>query len=222
MSTSSTVVRLESRLGESDVFNAFERIFAASPCVSIPLRIPTSTITVRSAREILSNRQSPRHLCDTIWSATVHRSQQQQDPWQTVALWLMLPSLRAISRRLCRTWHLDIEDARSEVLLSFLKVLRSADPNRARIGSYLWWRTFGAARQACMSASREHATEDIELIASTRPDPRHDWPSAIPNTPEEAPSDPGVREGERLGALAGRLGIRHVVTSRGNGNGVAA
>ncbi len=128
-----------------------------------------------------------------------------------MAIWMMLPSLRAIVRRLHRAWATDIRDIQSDALCGFIEALGRLDPEQEP-GKRLWWQTFSSARNGCQRAVREQPVDDIESAlqrqAEAHPDPLS--PAEL-GRPEASARDYSTIEGERLGALADRLGLAGMI-----------
>lgn len=175
---------------------------------------PPHALDVREGRDIVEDWNASRALTEAIWTALIHRVQQDPRHWREPAIWLMLPRLRAITSRLRRSWRTDSDDIRSDVIIGFIEAMRKADPNRHNLGSYLWWATHNHARHACRQLTRESASEDIELVAARRTTYSQETPTE-PGRVDVAPSPSVVGvEGERLGSLAQRLGLRDRIRTR--------
>lgn len=214
-----------SPLKYSNVFDVLEAELATSSALPIVLvepgecgpDSPAAAVTVRDARAIVQDSEVPDPILDAIWTALLHRARSEPPRWEPILLWLMVPRLRGIANRLGRTWRIDMQDIRSEVILAFLNTVRQVDPGQPKLGPHLWWNTYGRARQACWQATREVACEDIELLGARQAVP--DDCCSLDETMHEATTannqhDHKAIEGERLGSLAARLGLRAVVDGR--------
>jgi hypothetical protein len=170
--------------------------------------MPAMAVTAAHAREIVRDNEVWDSLRDAIWAALVRHAMSRSRQWQRAAIWVALPGLRVIVNRLHRVWRTDLDDLRSEVVLGFLEAVRQADPDQSHLGSRLWWNTYRLARQMCQQARCECVVENIELLAGAdRAEPQHVDPSSI----KSGTDDRLAVEGERLGSLAARLGLRGVV-----------
>ncbi|WP_158895145.1 hypothetical protein [Amycolatopsis anabasis] len=183
--------------------------------------VPSAAIDVRQARELVHDRTASPVIRNAIWTSVLVRTRLRPQHWQSVAIWIMLPGLGAIARRLRRIWRLDIADIRSEVLVGFVEALRQTDPNRNSPGTTLWWATYRHARAACQRSVREIPREDLDDLVARSAVSDHS------NTPPSCPVSYGVvevsstgepsdrAEGERIGSIAERLGLRDRIRDRG-------
>lgn len=220
-------------LTSSNIFSEIETEIGASAALSAVLLepdecasgVPATAVTATQARDLLLDRPTPESLRDAIWTVLVRRASTQPRPWERIAIWVMLPSLRGIANRLHRRWRVDIQDLRSEVVLGFIEALRQADPDQPHLGARLWWNTYRLARQMCRQGMFEQPTTDIDLIAA-----RHatgDRALASPVQPIDPVTIVGGRldsqavESERLGSLAARLGLRTVIEDHRSGDGIS-
>lgn len=192
---------------DTEVASMAESLVIIEPDTYAP-GIPAMAVTAAQAREIVRDNEVWDSLRDGIWAALVRQAMSRSRQWQRVAIWIALPGLRVIVNRLHRVWRTDLDDLRSEVVLGFIEALRQADPDQSHLGSRLWWNTYRLARQMCRQARRECVIENIELLATTdRTVPQHADPSSI----KPGSDDRLTVEGERLGSLAARLGLRAMV-----------
>lgn len=215
----------------ANVLDAIDAEFTATAHSPVVLDVdqiqPDATsaaVTLTEARRIVCDPDAADGLRDAIWAALIQRAQEDPQRWERIALWTTLPRLRGITGRLSR-WRVAPADIRSDVVVGFLEAVRAVDPAQPHLGKRLWWRTYGHALQACLRATLELATADIERAAN-----RRRLQSTVPG-PDAGPihhdQDRAVVEGVRLGSLAGRLGLRHVIDDHvaddcGNGFGEAA
>ncbi|GAA5158071.1 hypothetical protein [Amycolatopsis dongchuanensis] len=77
------------------------------------------------------------------------------------------------------------------------------------LGKQLWWRTFNFANNARKKHAHEQATDQIEKIISQATEAADDPNFWSPTA--NAHYDPELIEGERLGALASRLGLQSLL-----------
>lgn len=198
---------------DAEVASMAESVVIVEPDACAP-GIPAMAVTAAHAREIVRDSEVWDALRDAIWAALVRRAMSRSRQWQRAAIWIALPGLRVIVNRLHRVWRTDLDDLRSEVVLGFLEALRQADPDQSHLGSRLWWNTYRLARQMCRQARCECVVEDIELLAKAdRSEPQLTAPTD-PGSIRAGSDDRLSVEGERLGSLAARLGLRVVVSER--------
>jgi hypothetical protein len=207
-----------------NVFDALEAEFAGSPLMSATLvehgecgaGVPEANIRVQAARDIVHDPMTSLIVCDAIFAALLRCARTRPESWQLAAIWTMLPGLRAITRRLRRTWwSVDVQDIRSDVLVGFLDALRRTDPTRENLGAHLWWATYRHARQPCEQATREITSEDIDTLAAraatadhaTTPPANLACSGGVTAPPTDTPINGTRLEGERLGSIAHRLGL---------------
>jgi hypothetical protein len=229
-------------LNHADVFEAIEAEGASlaadsnlqldvGPCTP---GVPSKAITIGDARRLVNDPAVPDPVRDEIWASLVRRAQAAPRRWEQIAIWMMLPRLRGITGRLRRIWRNDVQDIRSEVLVGFIEAVRQADPIQPGIGARLWWNAYRLARQACWHATREWPTDEIDRFAARQAATDHATAAPAGPVPVEmiadGSHDRNAVEGERLGSLASRLGLRTVIdghlppatNTRGNGSGEAA
>jgi hypothetical protein len=206
-----------------NVFYAVEAQFAASRLASVTLvdqgqcgeGLPECPITVAAARNVVHAPATNLAVCDAVFAALVRHSRTRAKEAQLVAIWVMLPGLRAIAHRLRRTWRTDVEDIQSDVVLGFLEALRNVDPSRRNLGAYLWWTTYRHARRPCENAVRETAVDDIATLATytatsdhaNNPLVRPIRSGTVDVTSVDSPVAESGVAGERIGSLAYRLGL---------------
>ncbi|MBO0884624.1 MAG: hypothetical protein J2P17_30690 [Mycobacterium sp.] len=182
----------------------------------------SKTLTVAEARETILSPDTPDLQRDAIWSVLIRRVKATQSRhWQRIAIWTMLPYLRGITYRLHRTWGTDLEDLRSEVVLGFLEALRQADPGQQHLGRHLWWNTYRIARRMCRQPAFELAMADDDLIGARAATDRETPPPIDPDLIAKGNRDSQTVEGERLGSLAARLGLRAVIADHVSGAGAS-
>lgn len=204
----------------TNLFTAIENdaVSRAIPEMIIQLGTVTGTkideIAMEEARKMLLNRGSSESLRDAVWSVLIRESVIRPRFWQPIAIWTMVPFLRLITRRLHGTWHVDLQDLRSEVVVSFLEALRQADPCQAHLGQRLWWNTYRIARKMCRQKVSERPSLIIESLAAVADDcvapPSR---SADAGVVFDGERDAQTIESVRLGSLAARLGLRAVVAA---------
>jgi DNA-directed RNA polymerase specialized sigma24 family protein len=211
----------------SDIFQAIEAQIAAAAETGdvLPDAGEPSVFhrELRATRDAVLDHNTSSAYRDAVWGELMRRTRAGDQIWQEIAIWMMVPKLRAIARRICRGAPMELSDVQSEVILGFIEGLRTIDPSSEnlewllrRAASHRGWHVREQRRN-------EIPVEDINLVAG-RPvngDQVGDPPVApvhadiIAGTSEDADSRRRL-EGERLGSVAQRLGLRdHVRRSRG-------
>jgi hypothetical protein len=203
-------------LNSLSIFTAIEEHFTAlTSSLREPLMLVLSDaevdeprrMTLQDTRTITRDRGAALEDRDAIWRELVHRARREPEPWRLVAVWVMLPGLRAAAHRIAQSTRLDIADIRSALIAGFLEALDAVDPQRENLGSLLYWSSYNAARTACRAHDRELPTGEIERAA--KPDDLPAMPvhrHVVTATQHVAPSG-GLLEGERLGSIATRVGV---------------
>lgn len=152
---------------------------------------------------------------DAMWAELTRLCQERGGDWHLTAIWMMLPALRKAVWRRQRT-GMELTETEAEAVAGFIEAISAADPQRARLGSHLWWQTY---RHLAKVAARERTAipvADTEMIQSRQEDPMrpkdlladavHEGVLTVP----EADLISRTRlEGERLGAVAQQLGLRY-------------
>ncbi|ARX84671.1 hypothetical protein SMD44_04122 [Streptomyces alboflavus] len=190
----------------------------------------------QAAREVLYGATLDEQLRDEVWREAVVRARQKPDRkgatskevWRLLTIWLALPGVYRTVHRVTSLLPVDRHDLEAEVVLALLEVIGTTDLDRSDVGGTIVRaavnRAWGYARQTAL----EVPVVDIASIAAVRNactsmDPgsvsENDWELHIepPSRPDglAAPLHFTVSrttiEGERLGALAERLGLRDVV-----------
>jgi hypothetical protein len=202
-------------LNSPSIFTAIEEHFTTlTSSLREPLIVAPSDaevdeprrMTLQDARTIARDRGAAPEERDAIWRELLHRARREPEPWRLVAVWVMLPGLRAATHRVAQGTRLDIADIRSALIAGFLEALEAIDPQRENLGSTLYWSSYNAARTACRAHGRELPTEEVDRAAE--PDDLPDIPvhRRVVTAQHVAPGG-GVLEGERLGSIAARVGV---------------
>lgn len=203
------------------VFSAIDGHFTdSSQQIRLVLEIPGCPdrgISLVDARRLLLARSTEPACRDAVWSSLISRAQANGGAWELAAVWMMTPGLRKIAGILHRrNVAVEIKEIDSEILLGFIETLHAIDPNEERGGARLWWGAFRRGQDACARIRRELPVGDVELVAGNSPavessgtslsEAVHDGVISVP----EADLINRTRiEGERLGAIAERLGLRY-------------
>ncbi|EFC85800.1 hypothetical protein [Parafrankia sp. EUN1f] len=187
--------------------------------VPYPGATEVEQISVKRMRDMLLDPGVPSEVRDSIWSRLLRTSREKRDPWDVVTIWMMAPGLRRICWN-CRRFGFvaDLAELEAEAVSAFLVTARSADPDRPELGAWLWSATYRHVRRAVPRPRCETPTADIELVQALDASP-FDASRAIaafqrlvddtaPAVEQSGDGDPVKVEGERLGAVAQRLGLR--------------
>jgi hypothetical protein len=180
--------------------------------------LPERALDLREVRDILLDGEVDTAVHDAIWRELVRLARDHGHDWQLVAIWMMLPGLRGISRRLSGGTASVSRDLEAEALTEFLHALQTIDLSQRQLGAELQRAAYRGGRRvlAQISRSRELPTGDIELVGGIRGGP--DQPdglltdavhSGVLSVPEAALINRTRLEGERLGAVAHQLGLRY-------------
>jgi hypothetical protein len=212
------------------ILDSIEAYFALSPHMqALALEVPSPAVdqgvvrtSIRAARDTMLSAEAPARTRDAIWPLVVQRAHEKEDPWEIVAIWMMIPGLRKICWRCHRHEPpLTLAELETEAVHAFVEALSTADVNRPELGSWLWWATYRNVQRAVSRLRRETPTADFELIAMLDASP-YDASritsgsadrvgQAVPVVDSQADQDLGRVEGERLGSMAQRLGLKHVL-----------
>ena len=166
--------------------------------------LPPRHHSLSELRTILLDESTEPELLDAIWRQVIKLTHGDRR-WELSALWLMLPALRSIRRRLTMARPADRQDLESEIILAFLKNLREADPTGVHLSKTLWWKVFAHARSVRMWLWRESPSEFADILAEQQR--RDEEPSTASDVPGPMVADSTRREGVLLGTLAQRLGL---------------
>lgn len=206
------------------VFDALEAQFAGSS-LALSLTLDgakigngpeAASLTLEHLRVLAQDPGTEIVTRDAIWTELVQLAQRQSGDWQLAAIWMMLPGLRAASRKIFRRTRIEIDEIDSAVIAGFIEALHAADPKRHRLGAHLWWKAHNYASQSCAALKRETPVDDIEMVAgihdqqTTHRDSLTDAVHEGVLTGAEADLIGRTRlEGERLGAIAEQMGLHY-------------
>jgi nucleotide-binding universal stress UspA family protein len=170
-------------------------------------------------REGMLDRAVDLREKDAVWRELLVNARRERADWQLAALWMMVPGLRGIVRRCAGGPGADSRDLESEAVTGFLEAVRDIDLERDAIGPRLWWAAKRKVQRAAAQLGRELPVEDIEVKAVNG--------GGIPGDPLREAVHDGVisdvdarligstrLEGERLGSVAERLGLRYHACQR--------
>jgi hypothetical protein len=174
-------------------------------------------LSVQDIRDRLLDPGFPVTKKDQYLRALVLRSQTHGDVWQSAVIHVMIPSLRLLARKLSRYGKTETKEADSEVLASFIAVLKAVDPEIENLEAHLHRTTGRAAGKALRQLYRESPVENIELMGALRSaqNPAEVITEAVLQQKEAdrrtVPSSRQQVEGERWGAMIHRLGVHEKI-----------
>ena len=194
------------------ILDSIEAYFALSPqmlALSLDLGRPEKgRLSLRAAREVVSNPTLLSVDADAIWSRLVRQAAATQ-PWQLAVIWVMTPGLRRVCRRCRRYGTLDPGELEAAAVAGLIEALHAADPDRPGLGGWLWWTTYRHVQRDCLRCIDEKPAADIERVADRAAghgDELVPVTLSLPADPTSPPTQSTV-EGERLGSVAYRLGL---------------
>ncbi|MCM3920110.1 hypothetical protein ND748_00155 [Frankia sp. AiPs1] len=210
------------------VLDSVEAHVSHSPLISsLTLEVPAADgghqvfrNSVKALRDIMLNADTPADLRDGIWSRLLQLAREKTDPWDVITIWMMTPGLRKICWR-CRSHgvQFDLAELEAEAVSTFLATARVADLDRPDLGRTLWRNTYRHVRRTVSRPRPETPTADIELVRALDASPfdasraiaafqRLVGDGTLAMDKSSGDVDPVTIEGERLGAVAQRLGLK--------------
>lgn len=180
--------------------------------------LPPRPLTMQETRTLALDTGADPALRDALWRELARLAQADGDVWLLPAIWMMIPGFRKISARLSSGAGAERNDIEAEIIAGFTETLRTVDPGREKLGVHLWWAAYRHGRHAreMFTRSRETPVEDIDLAANAQA--KNGEPDGLLGeavhegviTASEADLITRTRmEGERLGSVAQRLGLRY-------------
>ncbi|MFG2000989.1 hypothetical protein ACGFNU_17760 [Spirillospora sp. NPDC048911] len=178
-------------------------------------------VRLGTARTLMLDGASEPAFRDAVWTALVMRAQSHEGQWQLAALWMMLPGFRGIVSKLSRGLIADAKEIEAETVAGFLEALHKADATRPRLGSHLWWAAYRHGCKARTHMLQEIPSDELTLFTARRAHQDHEThPLAgavhegVLSTGEADLINRTRLEGERLGAVAERMGLRYQACHR--------
>jgi len=167
-------------------FTEVERQFQTLTTAPCPLTVdgyeidpglPDRPIPLGELRAILLSGKVGNDVKNAAWSALIARARKDPERWIVGCVGVMLPGLRRIARSLTLGYSGDVQDIESEILLGFLEMLQTLDPDRRSIPALLWWsaKRRGAAALAAELKARSFSLLDRDVLSPRRvvPAPGH-------------------------------------------------
>ncbi|GHJ35997.1 hypothetical protein Sm713_16060 [Streptomyces sp. TS71-3] len=207
--------------------------FPAPSLLIDPPHERSRTLLLPEARKAAQDPDTDPELRDAVWRRLVQLAQRDRagagagtgapagrgahagcGMWSIVTLWMLLPGLRRAVFRIARCSRVDRQDICSAVLTAALEALYAADPERPGLGDELRRAASSGGWRFAKAAAREQPVADLEITHRQRPARIHD--SAQQDkvvhrgvVGSRGPSGPASarQEGERLGAVAQRMGL---------------
>ncbi|MFE4399167.1 MULTISPECIES: hypothetical protein [Streptomycetaceae] len=193
-------------------------------------------LSIRAAREALYQDPPDEEIRRAIWREAILRFGDCPETgnaadWRVILTWLAFPGVRRTVRQISERFGVDRDDVEAETALAVLAALEAVDPESPSIGGDLLRFCRGKAWAYGRRFSREHSCGDLATMAADQidscPSARNGvkaakiWPvlPSLVHSDEVAPrtSSTVLRqrvEGERIGSIAERLGLREIVLSR--------
>lgn len=223
-----------SLLRTSDIFDAIEMHISGllpEPLLNIHPsgQSEKQILDLDQARKAVFDPETDESVREAIWRQVVRLAQEQSEgehepSWQLIAAWMVIPALRRTVSRLVHRFRVDRGDAQSEMLLAAIEAVHSVDRGRPELGTFLCRQACSGGWRARKHTSPETPVEDIDVAARSLPAAdRNDVFShdhvrrGVLRSQDSNPASPSQIEGERLGALAHRLGVD--VQQRASGSG---
>ncbi|WP_433327408.1 hypothetical protein [Spirillospora sp. CA-294931] len=195
------------------------------PGVQIQFEGQWIRLDATQAREAVRGRQGEAPYRGAVWSAVIRLAQLGGEKDQLFAVWLAEPWINRVIQRISLQCPVSGEDLEAEMVTCVLEGLPTADPDDLEAGERVLKSAASRAWKLAMASSRERATANPHEVDHSRqhmlvgPFGSGSWELEIqPPSHEKGLSAP-IRftastpqiEGERLGALAHRLGLADVV-----------
>jgi hypothetical protein len=184
-------------------------------------------LDLHEARVLLHGPSRKEAATQAIWCDVLAEAVTDPNPGGTAALylvWFAIPRLRRTVWRILSRFPADRADLEAEAVNGVLEGIRDIDPSAAGEGERLMRAAAGRAWRFARSAASERIVPDPVEYAAKVPLPHESHlPSAwvVYITPPDRADGLAAPlrfsaskqriEGERLGALAGGMGLRHVV-----------
>lgn len=198
-----------------------------------------AAFSIREAREALYQDPPDQDVRRAVWREAVLRcggcrgveTGVSAADWKAVVTWLAIPGLRRVVRRVAECFGADRDDVEAEAVLAVLSALETVDPESPSVGGDLLRFSRSRAWAYGRKFSRELSCGDLANVAADRGDPglsarERAEGTGIPQAPQGlvhsgtvVPKRPSARfrqrvEGERIGSIAERLGLREIVLGR--------
>ncbi|MEU2440493.1 hypothetical protein ABZ595_30575 [Streptomyces rubradiris] len=192
------------------------------------------SLTPAEAHQALHGDLADGVQATAIWRDVIQAAQSDETPgrqWQMLLLWLAMPRLTGTARRIARRLRVSPQDPEGEMAATLLERLPAIDPESPDAIGQLLHAARSSAWNYARSEARSFPHADMETVAARHARPEADdseeydendidhvaWEMASPPDPAELRASLRVTvsaaqvEGERLGALAKRLGLHDMV-----------
>lgn len=181
--------------------------------------LPPHMIPLAELRDIVLDAATDPEVKESIWCQVVTQVSKGDEDWLLGAVWLMVPGLRKITNQISAgIWAIQ-KDIESEVIEGFIEGLRAADPEQGELSSHLFRsarrrgvnvrRSYLDRQRREVSTEREGLTEPYEgrayrgdILAGAI------YGGVLSATEADLIGRTRV-EGERLGAVAQRMGLNY-------------
>lgn len=215
------------------VFAAVRRHFG-DPWTGDRVRLPvpskgrTVSMSPAEAHEALHGLQADTTLAVAIWQEVICAAKSEtaaHGPWRLLLIWLTLPRLSGTVYRITTRLRASQPDVEAEMVLALLETLPTVEPGFPCASDVLVkaacsraWRFARSAPAVILSGRIEDITAN-DGHGEAEDSGQQDWQVEITppagadglHAPLRFPIPAVHLEGERLGALAGRLGLSGVV-----------
>ncbi|MFC4328860.1 hypothetical protein ACFPC0_13710 [Streptomyces andamanensis] len=219
------------------VFARIDRDFleapdALQPFLTVTVGARTVRLSPRESRRALYGPAPDTALRTAVWRQAVSVAQREpmgrDSTWRLLVVWLALPGLYRSLHKVRRRFGGDRTDLEAEAVLGVLTALDAADPSSPDAGGQVIKAGVNRMWDYVNRTRKEVPVVDITAFADARdaviaayeplqppggwelhltPPPLHDGLAATLRFAESRTQ----REGERLGALAQRTGLSHLV-----------
>ncbi|WP_369202097.1 hypothetical protein [Streptomyces sp. PU-14G] len=200
----------------------------------------TCWLSPDEARRLVRDSAFGAPLASAVWRRAIEQAQrpaQDEDgtAWTLFVVWLCLPGLRHLAHRVLSRFPVDRAEVEAEALAAVLEEIAVVDPAGDCVGDRLarqahtrvWNSVRPTAREvpvadvAGTAAVRELSATDGEAPLTAEAAERDRWELHLTPLARSGGVSAGLRfttcrrqiEGERLGALAKRLGLQDIVLS---------
>ncbi|GGP36770.1 hypothetical protein [Streptomyces abikoensis] len=191
--------------------------------LAVPGRAQPMRLSPAEARNALHGVPSDEGLRNSIWSSVITRARRDdtaRSDWQLYAAWLAIPALRRTVHEVSSRLGSERSEVEAEMLVALLEELETAEPEQPDPGLML----LKAVRTRAWRAARrlpEVAVADTTVTEAFRRGPGHGVELYVPApvrrgkslAPLRITMSRSQREGELLGAVAHRLGLRDLVSA---------
>jgi hypothetical protein len=169
------------------------------------------------ARDVILDRSQDDASRDSTLRDVVILARTRREPWELVAVWALIPWLGVMTGRLVRKTSVSADEIRSGLILGTILTLRTIYLDGPQLGKRLWSAVYshawaGERRRRLECPRPDSETAALLLLSERIRGSAKEGKTAVRErlvTAERVSSQ--VIDGERLGALAHRLGLSAAV-----------